>query len=39
MLEQGRELIGAAMHVADREYRFAVDGERRRAPFGDGERA
>ena len=38
MLEQGRELTGAAMHVADREYRFALDGKPSLAPFGDRER-
>jgi hypothetical protein len=38
MLEQGRELTGAAMHVADREYRFAIDGKPGLAPIGDRER-
>jgi hypothetical protein len=39
VVEQRRELTGAAMHVTDRKYGFSVDAERRLAPFRDRERA
>jgi hypothetical protein len=39
LFEQGRELIGTAMNIADRKDRFPIDPERRVAPIRDGERA